>query len=69
MKKFWAAVRDIWWERQRNTDLNILWPACKAQTPDVEVAKVMFTLHAIQEPAWIEFYGKEKLIDFVDTLE
>ena len=69
MKGFWAKVRDVWWQRQRNTDLNILWPACKAQTPDIEIAKAMFALHAFKDPCWIEFYGKEKLIDFVDKLE
>ncbi len=66
---FWVKVRDIWWQRQRDTDLNILWPACKEQTPDIEIAKAMFALHVFKDSAWIEFYGKEKLLNFIEKLE
>jgi len=69
VKAFWKAVRDIWWERQRNTDLNILWPACKEQAADIEYAKAMFALHTFKDPAWIEFYGKDELMNFIEKLE
>lgn len=69
MKAFWAKVRDVWWAYQRNMDINMLWPACKKQAPDIDHAKAAFAIHVFKDDCWIKYYGKEKLIDFVDTLE
>jgi hypothetical protein len=59
-------LRNWWWARQRAIDLRILWPECKAQAEDLDHAKAAFAVHAFHDNAWIEFYGAESLIQFID---
>lgn len=53
----WLRIRDWWWARQRAADLQMLWPACKAQTPSIEEAHQIFIVHAWRAPCWREYYG------------
>ena len=63
-------IRDWWWRRQRNIDLNVLWPECKRQCKDnLDHARGIFAVHAFQDPCWIEFYGEDRLKKFIDHLE
>ncbi len=62
-------LRNWWWQRQRNIDLNVLWPVCKEQAPDLERARAAFAAYAFQDPAWISYYGRDRLIKFIDHLE
>ncbi|WP_135210396.1 hypothetical protein [Vitreimonas flagellata] len=62
-------IRDWWWARQRAIDLEILWPSCRDNAPDLDRAKAAFAVHAFNDPAWIGFYGRERLASFIDGLE
>lgn len=54
-------IVDWWHERQRNIDLEILWPSCKEQASDLEDAKVAFAMHALNDSAWT-CLGHEELV-------
>jgi hypothetical protein len=54
--------------RQRAIDMKILWPACKAQAADIEIARTVFAAHAFTDRAWYCEY-EDRLWDFIDTLE
>ena len=68
-KNLYERLRDWWWQRQRNMDLNYLWPACKEQADTLAKAKAVFAMHAFRDACWIKYYGKEGLLDFIDRLE
>lgn len=51
MRIFQWAV-DLWRARQRDIDLQVLWPACYRNARDIEHAKVAFFRHAMQDKAW-----------------
>jgi hypothetical protein len=58
-----------WWNaRRRRIDLEILWPACKAQAVDLDHAKAAFAVHAYADSAWADL-GKQDIYDFIDGLE
>lgn len=67
-KKWMAAARDAWWERQRATDLEILWPTCKAQAQTLDHAKAAFAVHAFNDKAWIRHYGHDELVRVIDAM-
>lgn len=50
------TLQNWWWARQRAIDLEILWPQCKAQAPDIEHARAAFAIHAFNDPAWVRHY-------------
>lgn len=60
-----AWLRDWWWARQRRIDLQILWPACKEIAEDLDGARAAFFYHAVNDPAWAEYYGD----DLPDAIE
>jgi hypothetical protein len=44
-----------WWhKRQRNIDVQILWPACLKQAATPDRAREAFALHAVHDAAWLE---------------
>lgn len=58
-----------WWHaRQRAIDLEILWPSCRDQAPDLATAQVAFTMHAFNDPAWQEL-GSDEIILRVGQLK
>lgn len=61
-------LRSWWWARQRATDLQILWPACKSIAPDLDHARAAFAYHAFNDPAWVDHYGEEGLISVIGEL-
>ncbi len=65
----YQRLRNWWWKRQRNMDLNYLWPACKQTAPTMAVAKAMFASHAFRDACWIKYYGAAGLETFIDDLE
>ncbi|MDA8119177.1 MAG: hypothetical protein M0Z85_03815 [Gammaproteobacteria bacterium] len=62
-------IRSWWWSRQRSIDMDILWPACKQQARDIDHARAAFAVHAFQDPAWIDHYGKQGLIRVIGELK
>lgn len=61
------ALRYWWAARRRKIDLEILWPACKGQAPDLDHAKAAFAVHAFQDPAWM-ILGEEEIKSQIDGL-
>jgi hypothetical protein len=63
------ALIAMWWQRrQRAIDLDLLWPACCAEAPDLDTAKAAFAVHAFNDPAWLAL-GEQEVIRFIDQLE
>lgn len=60
--------RSLWNQRRRRIDLQILWPVCKANAKSLEAAKVAFSAHVYNDPAWAELDG-EHLRQIVAALE
>ena len=43
-----------WWHaRQRAVDIDILWPNCRDQTDDLDLARAAFAIHAFHDKAWL----------------
>jgi hypothetical protein len=56
----WVMMFRSWWRaRQRRIDVQILWPSCKTQAPDIDHAKAIFAVHAFHDVAWLELGGEE----------
>jgi hypothetical protein len=60
--------RSLWRQRQRQTDLQILWPLCKQHAKDLENARIAFALHAHNDPAWVEL-GPVHIAQVIDALD
>ena len=67
MMAIWAFIRSLWRRRQRQIDLDILWPICVRGANDLDHAKAAFAVHAFNDPAWREL--GEELFNFIDRLE
>lgn len=63
-----ALIRAWWHWRQRQIDMDMLWPACCAIAPDLAAAKRAFAMFAMREPAWLAL-GHEDMFRFIDKLE
>ena len=46
-------LRNLWHARTRRLDVQILWPACKKQAPDIHHARAAFAVHAFRDPGWL----------------
>lgn len=62
-----GLLRRLWnWQRRR-IDLRILWPACKAQAPNLITAKAAFALHAFHDVAWANL-SEPEIIQIIEEL-
>lgn len=63
-------LRNILHRRQRKADLEILWPAIKDASPDLDTARAAFFLHAAEDPAWLALFDGDtvKLTQHVFSL-
>jgi len=66
--RVWGRLRHWWYSRQRQIDLNILWPVCVENAPNLEHAKAAFAYHALRDPAWLAL-GRENVVLFVNGLK
>lgn len=58
-----------WWrQRQRATDMDILWPACKEHAGTLEHARAAMMVHCMNDSAWTTDYTEEDLIVFIGQL-
>lgn len=44
-------ILKLWHRLLRDIDMRILWPACRSRTPDLDLARAAFMLHASCDPA------------------
>lgn len=58
---------DWWHKRQRQIDLDILWPSCRALAPDLDHAKAAFAVHAFHDQAWL-CLGEDEIKRRIDAL-
>jgi hypothetical protein len=63
-----ARLLGLWRGYQRATDIKILWPACKENAPDLETARMAFTVHAALDPAWTSL-GPEEMRRQIEELK
>ena len=63
----WERIKDWWPARQRAIDLQILWPACKEGTSDLNYARAAFATHVFHDPAWLRL-GEDKIIRIIGEL-
>jgi len=61
-------LRSHWYRRLRGIDLDILWPSCKSQAEDLDIAKACFAFHAFNDDAWL-CLGEEGIISAIDELQ
>lgn len=47
--------------------MQILWPRCKEQAPDLDHAKAAFAVHAFNDQAWLVL-GHDSIVKFIDEL-
>ena len=64
----WHLIKSWWYARQRQVDVDVLWPICLREAQDLDRAKAAFCQHAMQDPAWT-FLGEDAIIDFIERLE
>lgn len=58
-----------WWRRrQRRIDMDILWPICKEQCPDLDYARATMMLHCLNDEAWTSDYTPDDLKVFIGQL-
>ena len=58
-----------WWNaRQRAIDIEILWPICVENAPDIDQARAAFAVHAFNDPAW-RVLGVDVIIESIDNLK
>lgn len=58
----------LWRKYQRKTDLEILWPTCKARAQNLDHAKAAFAVHCFADSAWTADYNDRELAEFIDAL-
>jgi hypothetical protein len=56
-----------WQARQRQVDLETLWPVCKKHASDPVHARMAFFLHACQDPAWRSL-GEGEILSRIEAL-
>ena len=57
-----------WWRtRQRDIDLDILWPICKQEAGSLDHARAIFAVHAFKDQAWLVL-GEEEIVRRIDRL-
>jgi hypothetical protein len=61
------AIRMWWHARQRQVDMQVLWPVCIQEAGDHDHAKAAFAYHCFNDPAWLEL-GEDAIVDFIDKL-
>jgi hypothetical protein len=64
----WTLIVMWWRKRQRNLDMEILWPICLREAGSLDRAKAAFAYHCFHDPAWTSL-GEDAIIDFIDRLE
>jgi hypothetical protein len=53
---------------RRKLDIEILWPRCREHAPSLYQARLAFTVHAFNDPAWL-CLGKTEIAKIIDRLE
>ncbi len=46
-------LRKLWHKQNRDLDIAILWPVCKEQAVCLSDAKFAFTVHCVNDNAWM----------------
>jgi hypothetical protein len=67
-KRVYRAWTGNWHRQRRNTDMDVLWPMCLEEAPNIRAAREAFMLHCEHDAAWRELSTAE-LADFIDRLE
>lgn len=63
----WLLQQFNYNHRRRQIDLQILWPACKANSLNLDDAKAAFAVHAFNDYAWLPL-GHDEIKRRIDKL-
>lgn len=63
-----TRIRDMYNERRRRIDVEVLWPSCRDQAESLEYARAAFSLHAHSDPAWLRL-GHDEIVRRIEALE
>jgi hypothetical protein len=58
---------NLWHARTRRLDVQLLWPSCKSQAPDIHHAKAAFACHAFNDPSWLAL-GHDEICRRIEEL-
>lgn len=58
----------MWRKRQRDLDIEILWPVCKQECLCLADARRAFFYHCCMDPAWFEVEDNV-IINYINELE
>ncbi len=67
IRRFIRWVADWHYARLRRIDLQILWPTCRREAQDIDLAKAAFAYHAFNDPAWL-WLGEDEIVRQIDAL-
>jgi hypothetical protein len=56
-------------KRQRATDIEVLWPVCKAHAKSLDDAKAAFAVHVFMDPAWSTDFTDDELKQIIEGLQ
>ena len=62
-----TIIRDAWYTHQRLIDIQILWPVCIREAPDLDHAMAAFAIHCFHDPAWL-ILGEDTIAERVELL-
>ena len=63
-----SFFKELWYQRCRRLDLELLWPECLAHATNLEYAKVAFAFHCFHDKAWLAL-GKDHISAVINSLE
>lgn len=57
-----------WRKRQRQIDIDILWPTCKEQANNISHARGIFYIHCMMDEAWTRDYKPTQIVQIIEGL-
>lgn len=67
-RRFAGFFTRVYRAHLRETDIEHLWPACRAQAPDLETARAAFAAHALNDTAWTDEFTRDEILGMISGL-
>jgi hypothetical protein len=61
------CILGIWYAHLRKIDVDILWPVCRDNSPNLDTAKAVFAIHVLNDEAWL-ILGEDEIYHQIDLL-
>lgn len=56
-------------KRQRQIDIDLLWPICKERASSRDIAEDAFYWHCINDRAWTKDFNQKRIADIISELD